>query len=163
MRVVVIGSGLMGLVTAYFLVKSGAEVCVVDRQDSAGRETSFANGGMLHASQASPWNAPGILWSALRMLGREDSALLIRKYALPRMLRWGIGFIRNSNPIRYAANIERAGGQRPGNGRQCRDEPRNPHDAISSIRDYGGRGTGPAAVRRYVACRRGSTMVARCG
>jgi len=97
----------MGLVTAYFLVKSGAEVCVVDRQDSSGRETSFANGGMLHASQASPWNTPGILWSALRMVGREESALLIRKYALPRMLRWGVGFVRNSNPTRYAANIER--------------------------------------------------------
>ncbi len=79
MRIVIIGSGLMGLVTAYFLRKSGAEVCVVDRQDSSARETSFANGGMLHASQASPWNAPGILWAALRMIGREDSALLIRR------------------------------------------------------------------------------------
>jgi D-amino-acid dehydrogenase len=107
MRVVVIGSGLMGLVTAYFLRKSGAEVCVVDRQDSSARETSFANGGMLHASQASPWNAPGVLWTALRMIGREDSALLIRKHALPRMLRWGADFVRNSNPERYAANIER--------------------------------------------------------
>ncbi len=97
----------MGLVTAYFLRKSGADVCVIDRQDSAARETSFANGGMLHASQASPWNAPGILWTALRMLGREDSALLIRKHALPRMLRWGFGFVRNSNPERFAANIER--------------------------------------------------------
>ncbi len=107
MRIVVIGSGLMGLVTAYFLRKSGAEACVVDRQDSSARETSFANGGMLHASQASPWNAPGILWAALRMIGREDSALLIRTNALPRMLRWGFGFIRNSNPERFAANIER--------------------------------------------------------
>lgn len=107
MRVVIIGSGLMGLVTAYFLRQYGAEVCVVDRQDSSGRETSFANGGMLHAGQASPWNAPGILWSALRMFGREDSALLIRKHALPRMLGWGVGFIRNSKPERYAANVER--------------------------------------------------------
>lgn len=107
MRVVVIGSGLMGLVTAYYLRRHGAEVCVIDRQDSSGRETSFANGGMLHASQASPWNSPGILWTALTMIGREDSALLIRKHALPRMLRWGIGFIRNSNPERYAKNIER--------------------------------------------------------
>jgi len=107
MRVVVIGSGLMGLVTAYFLRKSGADVCVVDRQDSAARETSFANGGMLHASQASPWNAPGILWAALRMLGREDAALLIRTHALPRMLRWGFGFVRNSNPERFAENLRR--------------------------------------------------------
>jgi D-amino-acid dehydrogenase len=107
MRVVVIGAGLMGLVTAYFLRKSGAEVCVVDRRDSSGRETSFANGGMLHASQANPWNTPGILWAALRMVGREGSALLVRKHALPRMVRWGLAFVRNSNPDRYAANIER--------------------------------------------------------
>ncbi len=107
MRVVVVGCGLMGLITAYYLRKWGADVCVVDRQDSAARETSFANGGMLHASQASPWNAPGILWTAIRMFGREDSALLIRKHALPRMLRWGIGFICHSSPERFAVNIER--------------------------------------------------------
>lgn len=107
MRIVVIGSGLLGLVTAYFLNKAGAEVCVVDRQDSAGRETSFANGGMLHASQVSPWNSPGILWAALRMLGREDSALLIRSRALPRMLRWATAFVRQSNRELFAANIER--------------------------------------------------------
>jgi D-amino-acid dehydrogenase len=106
-RVLVIGSGLMGLVTAYFLNKAGAEVTVVDRQDSAGRETSFANGAMLHASQASPWNSPGILLTAMRMLGREDSALLIRKDALPRLLRWGFAFVRHSNPKRYASNLER--------------------------------------------------------
>lgn len=107
MRVVVIGSGLIGLVTAYFLRQYGAEVCVVDRQDSSARETSFANGGMLHAGQASPWNTPGILWAALRMIGREESALLIRKHTIPRMLRWGADFVRNSHPERYAVNIER--------------------------------------------------------
>ena len=107
MRVVIIGSGLMGLTTAYFLNRAGADVCVVERQDSAGRETSFANGGMLHASQANPWNAPGILWSAVRMFGREDSPLLIRKAALLRLLRWGTAFVRHSSPERYAQNIRR--------------------------------------------------------
>ncbi len=107
MRVVIIGSGLMGLTTAYFLQRAGAEVCVVDRQDSAARETSFANGGMLHASQANPWNAPGILWAAARMIGREDSPFLIRKAALPRLIRWGLAFVRHSHPERYAANIQR--------------------------------------------------------
>lgn len=107
MRVVIIGSGLMGLTTAYFLSRAGAEVCVVERQDSAGRETSFANGGMLHASQANPWNAPGILWTAIRMFGREDSPLLIRKAAILRLLRWGTAFVRQSKPERYARNIKR--------------------------------------------------------
>ena len=107
MRVVVIGSGLMGLVTAYFLRRSGADVCVVDRQDSPGREASFANGGMLHASQAYPWNSPGILRAAIRMLGKEDAALLIRPTALPRLLGWGYSFVRESAPARFAANIAR--------------------------------------------------------
>lgn len=107
MRVVIIGSGLMGLTTAYFLRRAGADVCVVDRQDSAARETSFANGGMLHASQANPWNAPGILWTAARMIGREDSPFLIRKAALLRLVRWGTSFVRHSSPEHYAANIRR--------------------------------------------------------
>ena len=107
MRVVVIGSGLLGLTTAYFLNRAGAEVCVVDRQDSAARETSFANGGMLHASQANPWNSPGILWAAARMIGREDSPFLIRKAALLRLVRWGTAFVKHSSPERYAANIRR--------------------------------------------------------
>lgn len=110
MRVVIVGSGLMGLTTAYFLNRAGADVCVVDRQDSAGRETSFANGGMLHASQANPWNAPGILWAAMRMFGREDSPLLIRKAVLLRLLHWGAAFVRQSNPELYARNIRRNAG-----------------------------------------------------
>ena len=56
MSTVVIGAGLLGLTTAFFLRRHGAEVLVIDRQPGAGLETSFANGGMLHASQASPWS-----------------------------------------------------------------------------------------------------------
>jgi D-amino-acid dehydrogenase len=107
MRVVVIGAGLMGLLTAYFLNKRGVDVIVIDRQDSSGRETSFANGAMLHASQASPWNSPGVLWNALRSLGKEESALLIRIRELPRLLRWGGEFVANSNQTRYAQNLYR--------------------------------------------------------
>ncbi|MFT5417799.1 MAG: D-amino-acid dehydrogenase [Gammaproteobacteria bacterium] len=107
MRVVVIGAGLMGLLTAYFLNKRGVEVTVIDRQDSSGRETSFANGAMLHASQASPWNAPGVLRKVLRSIGNEDSALLIRFRELPRLLRWGMEFVSNSDQQRYTRNLLR--------------------------------------------------------
>ena len=86
MKVIIVGSGLLGLTTAYYLRRGGAEVCVVDRRPGPGLETSFANGGMLHASQANPWNEPGILGAAIKMLGREDAALLIRAKALPAML-----------------------------------------------------------------------------
>lgn len=107
MRIIVVGAGLLGLTTAYFLRRHGAEVLVVERQAGPGLETSFANGGMLHASQANPWNEPGVLWQALRMLGREDAALLIRPRALPRMLGWAWTFVRNSSLPRYLTNVEK--------------------------------------------------------
>ena len=107
MRIIVVGAGLLGLTTAYFLRRHGAEVEVIERQAGPGLETSFANGGMLHASQANPWNEPGVLWQALRMLGREDAALLIRPRAMPRMLGWAWTFFRNSSLPRYLVNVEK--------------------------------------------------------
>lgn len=107
MPIIVVGAGLLGLTTAYFLRQHGAEVLVVERQAGPALETSFANGGMLHASQANPWNEPGVLWQALRMLGREDAALLIRPRAVPAMLGWIWTFLRNSSLPRYLINVEK--------------------------------------------------------
>ncbi len=107
MRVVVVGAGLLGLTSAYYLRGHGLDVTVIERQSGAGLETSFANGGMLHASQANPWNEPGVFMAALRMLGREDAALLVRLKALPGLMRWGASFIRESNPARYRLNFEK--------------------------------------------------------
>lgn len=107
MHVLIVGAGLLGLTTAYFLRVAGAEVTLVDRQSGVGRETSFANGAMLHASQANPWNEPGVLGNALRMMGREDSALLVRPRAVPRLWRWGPAFVRHSQPARYLRNFEK--------------------------------------------------------
>ena len=107
MRVLVIGSGLLGLTTAFFLSREGVDVTVVDKERGPGLSTSHANGGMLHASQANPWNEPGVFWQALRMLGREDAALLVRFKALPSLLGWGTGFVRHSKPARYLRNFEK--------------------------------------------------------
>jgi len=107
MQALIVGAGLLGLTTAYFLRRAGAQVTVVDRQAGVGRETSFANGAMLHASQANPWNEPGVLLTALRMLGREDSALLVRPRAVPGLWRWGSAFVRHSQPARYLRNFEK--------------------------------------------------------
>lgn len=107
MHVAVVGAGLLGLTTAHFLRQAGAAVTVYERQPGPGLETSFANGGMLHASQASPWNEPGVLRRALAELGRDDAALLVRPRALPGMLRWAWAFLRQSRPANYLANVEK--------------------------------------------------------
>lgn len=104
MHVVVIGSGLLGVSTAYWLGKLGAAVTVIDRAAGPGRETSFANGALLTPSMADPWNAPGLLWKLMGWLGREDSPMLVRPAALPGLLRWGARFLRESSEARFRAN-----------------------------------------------------------
>lgn len=104
MHVVVIGSGLLGVSTAYWLRELGAAVTVIDRAPGPGRETSFANGALLTPSMADPWNAPGVLWKLLGWLGREDSPMLLRPTALPGLARWGLRFLRESSESRFRAN-----------------------------------------------------------
>ncbi|HVA54498.1 MAG TPA: D-amino acid dehydrogenase [Gammaproteobacteria bacterium] len=96
--VIVIGAGLIGTTTAWYLAERGLNVAVVERRENSGLETSFANGGLLTPSEADPWNAPGTLGRLLHWLGREDSPLLLRPRALPGMLGWGLKFLRASRP-----------------------------------------------------------------
>ena len=103
----VIGAGLMGLTSAWFLGRLGYRVSVYETGQEVGLGTSYGNGGMLHASEANPWNHPGIFWEAMKMLGREDSALLIRPYAVARMLPWIWSFFRNSSSKKFRSNLEK--------------------------------------------------------
>lgn len=105
MRIVVIGAGIVGLSSAYFLRAEGArEVVVVDRAPGPGEGTSYANGALLHPSAVEPWNSPGILGYLLRNLGRADAAVLLRARALPSLLGWGLRFLRESSVTRFRAN-----------------------------------------------------------
>ncbi|MGA9853430.1 MAG: D-amino acid dehydrogenase [Gammaproteobacteria bacterium] len=103
---VVIGAGLIGTTTAWYLAERDFDVTVVERREGPGLETSFANGGLLTPSEADPWNAPGTFLRLLRWLGREDSPLLLRPRALPGMLRWGIEFLRASRPVPHLRATE---------------------------------------------------------
>lgn len=109
MRIVIVGSGLAGLTTAWFLRELGADVVVIERAPAPARETSFANGSMLTPSLADPWNSPGVFRTLLSSLGREDSAMLLRPGALPSLVGWGLSFVRHSSQTRflesYLANV----------------------------------------------------------
>jgi D-amino-acid dehydrogenase len=104
MKAVIVGSGLIGITSAYFLARQGWEVTVLDRQEGPAQETSFANGSLLTPSMPEPWNAPGSWRVMLRSIGRSDSALQLRLKALPHLAGWGVGFLRNSTPQRYERN-----------------------------------------------------------
>jgi len=105
MRVLVLGAGLVGVASAWYLSEDGHEVTVVDRQPGVALETSFANGGQISTSHAEPWANPGTPWKALKWLGREDSPLLWRLRADPAQLAWGLRFLRECTPGRTRANI----------------------------------------------------------
>jgi len=108
MRVVVIGSGIIGVSTAYFLAKSGAEVIVIDSATKiAEGGASFANAGMVSPSMADPWNAPGILKDMVKFLGKGDGPMKLHLKALPQVTTWGLKFINNSRVSRFKANLER--------------------------------------------------------
>jgi D-amino-acid dehydrogenase len=104
MHVVVIGAGLLGLSTAFFLSERGAKVTVIERNRGPGLETSYANGGLLTPSMAHPWNEPGIWRVLARSLGKEDSAILLHARSVWPLLGWGLKFIGYSNRKRFLAS-----------------------------------------------------------
>ncbi|WP_373052658.1 FAD-dependent oxidoreductase [Thioalkalivibrio sp.] len=104
MHVIVIGAGVTGTTTAWFLRDAGLSVTLLDAADLPAQGASAANGGMLHASHAEPWNAPGVGWDLLRHIGRADSPLLLRPRALPGLVPWGIEFLWNSRGGRFERN-----------------------------------------------------------
>ena len=104
MKALILGSGLIGISSAYFLSRRGWEVTVLDRQEGPGLETSFANGSLLTPSMPEPWNAPGSWRVLLASIGRSDSPLKLRLGALPHLGAWGIEFLRNSSPQNYERN-----------------------------------------------------------
>ena len=106
MHVIVLGSGLLGVSSAYYLSQLGHEVTVVDRQASAAAETSFANGGQISVSHAEPWANPSAPLKVLQWLGKEDAPLLFRIRADMRQWLWGLQFMRECTPTRTRHNIE---------------------------------------------------------
>jgi D-amino-acid dehydrogenase len=106
MKVIVLGAGLLGVTSAYFLREQGHEVVVIDRQATPAAETSFANGGQISVSHAEPWANPSAPLKVLKWLGKEDAPLLFRLRADMRQWLWGLQFLRECTPARTKYNIE---------------------------------------------------------
>lgn len=104
MKVVVLGAGLIGTTSAYYLARLGHQVVVIDRQPDVGLETSFANGGLVTPSMSDPWAAPGAPLKMVKWFGREDAPLLVRPSAVPGMAAWGLRFLRNCTAQRWRRN-----------------------------------------------------------
>ncbi len=107
MKVIVLGGGVIGISTAYYLAKSGAQVTVLDRQPGPALETSFANAGQVSPGYSTPWAAPGIPLKAIKWMFQKHAPLAIRPDGSLFQLRWMAQMLRNCTGERYAVNKER--------------------------------------------------------
>jgi D-amino-acid dehydrogenase len=104
MRVVVLGSGVVGVTSAYYLARAGHEVTVVDRAAGPALETSFANAGQISPGYASPWAAPGVPLKAVKWMFQKHAPLAIRLDGTQSQLRWMWQMLQNCTAERYAVN-----------------------------------------------------------
>ncbi len=107
MKVLVMGAGVIGTASAYYLATAGHEVTVIDRQGGPALETSFGNAGELSYGYASPWAGPGIPVKAIKWLLMVDGPLVIRPMLDPRMWMWGLRLLGNCTASAYARNKSR--------------------------------------------------------
>ncbi len=104
MKIIVLGSGVIGVSAAYVLSSRGHEVEVIERQAQSGCETSFANGGQLSFSHAEPWANPGVLPKVLKWMFKDDAPLVFRPRADLEMMKWGLKFLMNCTANRALSN-----------------------------------------------------------
>ncbi|NUW66504.1 D-amino acid dehydrogenase [Vibrio coralliilyticus] len=107
MKVVILGSGVVGLTSAWYLSQAGYQVTVVDRQPRAAEETSFANAGQISYGYSSPWAAPGVPIKAMKWLLEEHAPLKIKPSLSPELLRWASQMLKNCQLDRYRINKAR--------------------------------------------------------
>lgn len=104
MNVIVLGAGITGVTTAWFLRRAGFRVSVVERRDAPAQETSFANGGQISASHPEPWANPSAPFIALRWLGRAGAPLKLRPRLDAAQWQWMAAFLRECLPNRCRRN-----------------------------------------------------------
>ncbi|MFG1430786.1 D-amino acid dehydrogenase [Xanthobacter sp. V2C-8] len=107
MRILILGSGVVGVTSAYYLAQKGHEVTVLDRQPAAGMETSFANAGQVSPGYSAPWAGPGIPLKAMKWLMMRHSPLVIRPGLDPRLYFWLAKMLANCTEAAYRRNKAR--------------------------------------------------------
>lgn len=107
MRIAIIGCGVIGVTSAWYLVEAGHEVVVIDRSDGPARETSFANAGQISPGYASPWASPKVPLQLLYWLPQKHSPLVLRPRLDARQISWLLAMLRNCTPAAYSRNKER--------------------------------------------------------
>ena len=98
MKICILGSGVLGVTSAYELARRGHDVTVIERQPEPARECSYANGGQLSYAHAEPWANPGVFPKLFKWMWQDDAPLVLRPSTDPHMIRWGLLFLRNCLP-----------------------------------------------------------------
>jgi len=106
MKVIVLGAGIIGVATAWYLLEEGHDVTVVDRQPEAALETSFANGAQISVCFCEPWASAGAPFKVAKWMLQDDSPLLFRPRLDPHQWRWALSFLGQCNDTAFARNVE---------------------------------------------------------
>jgi D-amino-acid dehydrogenase len=107
MKIVVLGAGVIGVTSAWYLARAGHEVTVIDRQPAPALETSFANAGEISPGYASPWAAPGVPLKALKWMFQKHAPLIIQPRPDWAKLSWMARMLMNCTASAYAVNKSR--------------------------------------------------------
>ena len=106
MKVIVLGAGIIGVATAWYLLEEGHDVTVVERQPNAALETSFANGAQISVCFCEPWANAGAPFKVAKWMLQDDSPLLFRPRLDPHQWRWALSFLGQCNDAAFARNVE---------------------------------------------------------
>ena len=107
MKIFILGAGVIGTTSAYYLAQAGHQVTVLERQPGPALETSFANAGEVSPGYSAPWAGPGVPLKAIKWLLMQHSPLVIKPMLDAAMWRWGAAMLRNCTQARYRVNKAR--------------------------------------------------------
>lgn len=99
--VLVLGGGIVGVTTAYYLQKRGFQVTLIEKNSEVGDGTSRANAGLVSVGCSQPWNSPAVPLTVLKTWGRRDSPYLFRAAAFPSIIPWALRFLLNCGASTY--------------------------------------------------------------